>query len=318
MDVAVSPQTSSSGFRRLSPLPDPYSKNVLQWARFFYALGLCVFPLVSGTKKPQVPWKEYQHSRPPWAQVELWFSGAANLAIVCGTVSGGFYVTDFEKETDARAFFPKLDKLAEQTPVVRTPHGGIHTYGQTLAVPRRSIRICEDPPIDLLGEGGYAVAPPSIVDGRKYQIIGSASQILWTAENPLPVLMKRCGQLGWKTREPEREPDTPAKGGLPLLGRDRILPEREKLRIIDALIPFWVRGRRNQLTIYLLGTFVKRGIREDDALDVISRICDLSADEEKEERVSQVPYHYHKPASVVPRLKGMSGLREILGAEKIG
>jgi hypothetical protein len=65
--------------------------------------------------------------------------------------------------------------------------------------------------------------------------------------------------------------------------------------------------------MYLLGLFLKRGIAEDDACDIISRICDLASDEEKARRLAQVAYHYRKDPSVWTRMKGISGLREILG-----
>jgi hypothetical protein len=94
---------------------------------------------------------------------------------------------------------------------------------------------------------------------------------------------------------------------------ERRLSEGAKRQIVRATAPFWKNGQRNLLCMYLLGLFVKRGIPQDDAEDVISRICDAASDEEKAQRLCQVSYHYGKRRS--QRLKGISGLRELLTFE---
>jgi hypothetical protein len=262
-------------------------------------------------------WKMFQGRLATWDELRKWFAnGSANVAVVCGSISLGLFVQDFERRKDAEEFYPNFEELCKSTLVAETPHGGIHVYAQTSVGVRRSIRICEEHPFDILGEGGYAVAPPSMVDGKQYRFLSSSKEILWIPSDPLASLLKHCRELGWKVKLPDSELGPSAV--VALAKTQRILPEKEKRRIVEALVPFWVPGRRNQLTIYLLGTFVKRGIAESDAVDVIAHICDEAADEEKAQRLSQVGYHYHKPASAIPRLKGMSGLREILGGEKLG
>ncbi|MEM3453516.1 MAG: bifunctional DNA primase/polymerase, partial [Candidatus Hadarchaeum sp.] len=181
-------------------------------AQGYVRRGICVIPLIAGQKKPAVKWEEYQKRLPTEEEINCWFSsGDRNLAVVCGDVSGGLVIVDFEREADFNKFF-NLDIL-NHTLVVKTPHGGIHVYlRETGEVPRRKIKVSEDPPVDLLGEGGYALAPPSIIDHRfcdgcgmggtgQYVRISTTDEIMAQA-GIYRLVVGRAKALGWKiTRE---------------------------------------------------------------------------------------------------------------------
>jgi len=179
-------------------------------------LGLSIIPVSRGRKQPPlVDWREYQQRPPTPEELEAWFGNAdrPNVAVVCGKVSGGLVVPDFEREEDFRAFF-NADELLKKTLVVRTPHGGVQVWLREAGeVPRRSIRISEDPPLDLLGEGGYVVAPPSVIDHAyckkskcrleglgEYQVISSSLEIM-TVKGIFQSVLQRAKSLGWRLKE---------------------------------------------------------------------------------------------------------------------
>jgi hypothetical protein len=238
------------------------------------------------------------------------------VALVCGRVSGGLFGQDFEIRKDAEAFYPKLSELAKATPVIVTPHGGIHIWMRTLSPPRRKIRVCEEHPFDILGEGGYLVAPPSVLDGKQYEIIDSPSTIMWIAQDPFPTIVKRGLDLGWKMRA-LNSPESVAASVPVAITPSRTLTGKQRQEIVEALVPYWQHGRRHELTIYLLGLLIKRGIMKDDAEAILRAICQAADDEELTERLAQVRYHYANRLHLGSKLKGMAGLRELLGVESI-
>jgi len=183
----------------------------------YRSLGISIIP-VGRDKKPLAPWQEYQSRPPTGEELTKWFVEPAekpNIAVICGKISGGLVILDFESEEDFKAFFK--DEILKQTMVVKTPHGGIHVWlRETGEVPRRGIRISEGPPLDLLGEGGYALAPPSIIDHSlcdkskcnrqgttEYEVISSTFRPL-EVKSVFQAVLERAKSLGWKLKEKPR------------------------------------------------------------------------------------------------------------------
>lgn len=182
-------------------------------------LGLSVFPLAPGSKRPLVKWQEYEIRHPTDEEVASWWGGEGsknnNIAVVCGHVSGGLVIQDFESEAAYRQFYVDSRQIEGATTVVRTPHGGVHVWLRELSeVPRRSIRISEDPPLDLLGEGGYAVAPWSVIDHSKCDGCGQTEESSYSpisvglsvleVEDVFGSTLRRAKEVGWKVRGSRR------------------------------------------------------------------------------------------------------------------
>jgi len=135
-----------------------------------------VIPLIG--KRPGIEWKSYQEKRTSRDDINAWFGGPnppfSNIGIVTGMVSSLVVVDcDSEKATDHwTGNFP------ESPIVVETGRGGSHHYYRMpLGKPLRSRIKLFSQAIDLRGEGGYVVAPPSIhPNGRQYR---------WHAEGEL-------------------------------------------------------------------------------------------------------------------------------------
>jgi len=132
--------------------------------------GLCLIP-VAKDKKPIVEWKQYQTRQPTHEELTQWFNGKqVNAAVVCGSISNNLVILDFDSEDAYHKFFD-LEKIQKETPVIRTGRG-FHVWFRT-DTPVRSFKV--PGLVDVKGEGGYCLVPPSIhgETGKQYQFVNS-------------------------------------------------------------------------------------------------------------------------------------------------
>lgn len=144
-----------------------------------YDAGLCVLPpKQDGTKAPfSKHWKKYQTQRPSREQVKAWVSDerVTGLGLVCGEVSGGLEVLDFDN-LDAYTKFCELAYDAGlQSLVERIEAGylertvnGVHWLWRCEEIEgnlKLARRANSDGEIKVLvetrGEGGYIICAPS-------------------------------------------------------------------------------------------------------------------------------------------------------------
>ncbi len=151
-----------------APIP-----SVLGAARAYAAAGLAVVPVPpDGSKRPRVPWRRYQRRPPTDAQLAAWFGcGRNGPAALCGRVSGGLEIVDF----DDVAFFAPWCALVEahapgllgRLSVVRSPGPGYHAYLRCPEQIAGNQKLAQAPgpgsrPIALIetrGEGGLVLTP---------------------------------------------------------------------------------------------------------------------------------------------------------------
>lgn len=137
---------------------------------------LSIIPIGYKSKKPLIKWEQYRHRRPDNAELGEWFGDgqSKNIGLITGAVSGNFVVLDYD---DGSAFSDLVERWAqkrgrsiyEETPVVGTGRG-FQVYLRTKE-PLRSQRLNG---LDIKGEGGYVVAPPSVhPSGAAYTFIDS-------------------------------------------------------------------------------------------------------------------------------------------------
>jgi len=141
-------------------------KKILDAALEYEQKGMSVIP-VRPDKKPFVPWQKYQNERATADQIKSWWEkwSGANVAVVTGGISG-LDVIDIDS--------PKgLDLLNEfipdglTFPIARSPRGGWHHYHAHREGVGTKAGILEN--VDLRGDGGYIIAPPSLGEnGRQY------------------------------------------------------------------------------------------------------------------------------------------------------
>jgi len=137
-----------------------------------------VIPIKKNTKKPAIVWGEYQEKKFP--RHELFNYEICNYGVICGETSNNLVILDFDFEKEVRfdnilANLKRLFPVEYQTYMVITPHG-LHIYYYINGeCPKRSPQkpcVLEEVKfLDILGEGGYALIPPSMIGVDSYNPI---------------------------------------------------------------------------------------------------------------------------------------------------
>jgi len=149
--------------------------SLLDYAKYYHALGLAIIPAVRGDKKPAVKWEDYQKKPPEWPQIEEWFKedGKFNIGCLCGEVSGvlgtRLVVLDFDDNGAYEAFFKKHVDLEKTTMVIKTSRGR-HVYLRT----KENIKSTKFPKakLDVRSDGNFVVLPPSLhPSGARYEFV---------------------------------------------------------------------------------------------------------------------------------------------------
>ncbi len=161
-----------------------------QTARRYRDLGFSVIPIMpDGSKSPAVDtWKDYMRRLPTDDELHLWFASGelVGIAIICGAVSGGLEVIDFDDILAYQAWLddPNIRDKADwrALPRVKTPSGGMHIYIRRNGI-GSSRKLAKDEKgrtlIEVKAEGGYVLAP-----GCPPECHPMASEYKW--EVPLP------------------------------------------------------------------------------------------------------------------------------------
>ena len=133
--------------------------------------GWPVFPCLPGRKAPATSHAYLDATTDP-AQIRAWFARHPERNLAVATGAPGPDVLDIDKRGEAGDGFPALARLTTaglldtSTGTVRTPSGGLHLYFPGSAQRCGHLPACH---IDFLSNGGYALAPPSRIDGVPYQ-----------------------------------------------------------------------------------------------------------------------------------------------------
>jgi hypothetical protein len=158
--------------------------------------GVCVLPAAAdGSKRPALPWQQYQQRRASRDELANWFRGSEieGIGLICGQVSGGLEMFEAEgaavadgmhlalRDLFVAAGLPDLwDKI--NTYVEQSPAGGLHwiyrvdgTVPGNTKLARRRVDGAVQVLFETRGEGGWVVCSPSA--GRTHPT-GKAWQIL--------------------------------------------------------------------------------------------------------------------------------------------
>ena len=159
------------------------SRELRAWIDRYLRLGFSVIPIRYLEKAPPlVRWEEYQRRQPTGADVEDWFRRfkAFNVAVVTGRVSRLLVIDfdDYDIYEDWLQGLPLRYRLVVHNFAikVKTPRGA-HVYirpeNPGLIPPCKKDYSMG---IDIKGEGGYVVAPPSIIrPGNRYRFMDADS-----------------------------------------------------------------------------------------------------------------------------------------------
>lgn len=137
-------------------------------AQAYLKLGFSVIPIEPNGKRPLVKWEEFQQQLATLDLVELWLKQwpAMNIGIVTGFLSG-LTVVDIDGPEGVASV--RTHGLAfPRTYTVKTPKGHHLYYAFT---PDLHTGAGFVPHVDIRGEGGYVVAPPSRIGTNDYIVL---------------------------------------------------------------------------------------------------------------------------------------------------
>jgi hypothetical protein len=228
-------------------------------ARRYAAAGWRIFPIEPRGKQPLVKWQEHQDRAPTIAEVDAWWSQwpDANIGLACGH---GIVVLDFDGFTldQARAL---LDRerviLAPDVPVVQTGKGW-HVYVFVDRQVRNRANVYRvtpgEPAVDVRGDGGYVILPPSIhPSGRAYA---------WTSPWKVPLPPAPDTLYAWldRTSRERARAEAQAPGGGQGGGGPRWIADA--MRGVGS-------GMRNDTAARLAGYFLGKQMPVDVVLTVM-------------------------------------------------
>ena len=149
-------------------------KTVKQYTAIYTKKGFCVLPIVPNDKKPLTK-NGYKDASKDREKVLEQFKKhpKANIAIATGKAYSGFWVLDVDKkgDEDGSIVIEHIQLITGKfnTRTVHTPSGGTHYYfkcgNEDLGCRTRIFS-----GVDIKGEGGYVLAPPSKINGNRYKL----------------------------------------------------------------------------------------------------------------------------------------------------
>ncbi len=161
------------------------TKNITMLEQALYYLeerGWSVIP-IGKDKKPLIKWTKYQFEKATKEEVISWFTNnpEANVGIVTGNISNLTVV-----DIDPRHNGTDEDFRAIQTVKSATGGGGWHYFFKYKNGIQNHANIKEG--IDIRGEGGYVIAPPSLhASGKRYEWINNPND---TSIAELPIILE--------------------------------------------------------------------------------------------------------------------------------
>ncbi len=236
------------------------SKDFLTYALgYAQKLGLRVIPLKPGTKEPLInDWPN--KATTDEGQIREWWKKwpNANIGIVTGRYRDGYFcVLDFDPRNGGNWWDEVGEDVLPPTWVVHTPSGGRHFYYETDA-PLRNAKL--EAGVDLKGEGGYVVAPPSFLLDENGELIGEYG---WQIGN-MPKEMQKAKIPNWVLEKLQGK----ASNGT-MEGSDRA---RLSLWRMPPPIP---KGMRHNYLVSLAGALWGAGVKENEIEAVLWGVLEL-------------------------------------------
>jgi hypothetical protein len=169
-------------------------------------------------------------------------------------------------------------------------------------------------PIEIL-INNYALIPPSIhPTGVRYEWIKPIDftqpnfGIHPLTEEEIESILKELKELGLLQEKTQETQQTKAQE----LTEQKTLSKERIHDIVELLRPYYVRGYRDKITFYFAGLCKKHGINEESVKSVIELLAKSTQDEELNQRIYVVEYHYQNRQIPLEKYKGISGLKQVL------
>lgn len=166
------------------------NSTLKQSALGYARMGYSVIPLRPRDKRPMVDfmWAEYQKRPATEKEISEWWDKEpnANIGIITGQISG---IVVIDVDVDKGGSYEFIAKALPTGQISQTGSGGYHfiydyPYGTTDKIHNRVTT-----GVDIRGDGGYIVAPPSIhSNGKAYQWIESGQRAIFDPKSLQEIL----------------------------------------------------------------------------------------------------------------------------------
>lgn len=142
-----------------------------KWQPIYAEAGLVTFPVDADAKKPAVGnyLKAGRKASAQWAQK---FAGSNALGLTCGRLNR-LTVLDVDSP-DENLLADALSHFGPSPVVIRTASGKFHAWFRHSGEARSIRSAMPGKPVDILGSGGMAIAPPSLSAKGEYQFIAGS------------------------------------------------------------------------------------------------------------------------------------------------
>jgi len=212
----------------------------------YCAAGWSVVPLRPRDKRPLIEWERFQHELASSATVTYWYRRwpDANVGVVTGAISN-LVVLDIDPNHGGDASIGRLERKLAPLPVTvqaTTGGGGRHLYfAHPGGLVRNRTALAQG--IDVRGDGGYIVAPPSVhPSGRRYAWVpGRSPAEIVPAVLPRWILVRAGGSHVGRSRDEWR-------------------------RLVRKGVP---EGQRNSTIASLTGHLLWHGVDAEIALELL-------------------------------------------------
>ena len=184
----------------------------------------------------------------------------------------------------------EFKKLLDYTFAVKTPRGGIHLYFDYDPNVKTTTR--KGLGFDVRNDGGLVITAPSRCVTCKEPIyieIGGLRKMKDLPKIPDKIKKLLSDKEGGDRRGPDGGTATAEVVGLTPKSKNRIIN-----KLVEIFYPIWLPGYRHNLTISLIGWLYKKGFTQEEIKEVINKIAIKAGDEEIEERLKQVRYHFEE------------------------
>ena len=182
-------------------------QTLMEWALYHAAQGWPVFPCKPMNKAPWTPHGHLDATTDP-AQITAWWRKSPN-AMIGGATGHVADVVDLDRKPGGDDGVMEWEQLEQKhgkgnTHTVETPSTGQHKYFQHQAGIRNIPLDGLAPGIEVKGEGGYVILPPSVMsNGKGYTVINAS------APAPMPAwLLQMIHVYRNHSSDPGPDPET--------------------------------------------------------------------------------------------------------------
>ena len=245
----------------------------IDYAMAYHRAGLSIIPCKKDKKPLLTSWKVYQERVPTEEEVRGWWEKwpNANIGLITGKISG-ITVLDLDGPEGINTASIEIPSEYFDTPTVHTPGGGMHLWYKYKEGMGNATRIL--PGIDIRGDGGYVIVPPSMNEVGAYYTWDSQYNLKTATLGEIPAInVPKKGSLSppkeeSNIRDSSLSPPSPASA--------YYSTEKPKSQDLYSRHICLEEGTRDESLFTIANALIRARIDEKEVkevLNIISRSC---------------------------------------------